>query len=143
LHHRAADGIGFAVAEAMAEAGANLALWYNTNTAAISKGADLASTYASKSKPIKSTFQMHHEYKRPSTQWYKTSASWMFSLQMLEWLFPSRYLSRRWKNIESKCRSMLMVSSFAQVRRRGIQATRSRQPNHHLQHLGAHRQRSS
>lgn len=41
----ASDGIGFAVAEAMAEAGANLALWYNTNDAAISKGAELASKH--------------------------------------------------------------------------------------------------
>lgn len=38
----ASDGIGFAVAEAMAEAGANLALWYNTNPAAIEKGQQLA-----------------------------------------------------------------------------------------------------
>ncbi|KAJ5743995.1 hypothetical protein N7533_008865 [Penicillium manginii] len=38
----ASDGIGFAVAEAMAEAGANLALWYNNNPAAKTKGAELA-----------------------------------------------------------------------------------------------------
>ena len=37
----AADGIGFAVAEAMAEAGANLALWYNTNDVAIAKATQL------------------------------------------------------------------------------------------------------
>lgn len=36
------DGIGFAVAEAMAEAGANLALWYNSNDAVVSKGTKLA-----------------------------------------------------------------------------------------------------
>jgi sorbose reductase len=41
----ASDGIGFAVAEAMAEAGANLALWYNTNNAAVKKGAELASKF--------------------------------------------------------------------------------------------------
>ncbi|KAJ9605437.1 hypothetical protein H2200_010094 [Cladophialophora chaetospira] len=41
----ASDGIGFAVAEAMAEAGANLALWYNTNDAAIEKGKVLSSTF--------------------------------------------------------------------------------------------------
>lgn len=38
----ASSGIGFAVAEAMAEAGGNVALLYNSNDAAISKGADLA-----------------------------------------------------------------------------------------------------
>lgn len=38
----ASDGIGFAVAEAMAEAGASLSLWYNTNNAAIEKGDELA-----------------------------------------------------------------------------------------------------
>lgn len=41
----AADGIGFAVAEAMAEAGANLALWYNTNDVAIAKAAQLQEKY--------------------------------------------------------------------------------------------------
>lgn len=46
----ASDGIGFAVAEAMAEAGANLALWYNTNDAAISKGGQLASKHGIKVK---------------------------------------------------------------------------------------------
>jgi sorbose reductase len=46
----ASDGIGFAVAEAMAEAGANLALWYNSNDAAISKGAQLTSKHGIKVK---------------------------------------------------------------------------------------------
>ena len=41
----ASDGIGFAVAEAMAEAGANLALWYNSDNAAVSKGAHLAAKH--------------------------------------------------------------------------------------------------
>ena len=36
------DGIGFAVAEAIAEAGGDIALWYNTNDAAIEKGENLA-----------------------------------------------------------------------------------------------------
>ncbi|KIW74160.1 hypothetical protein Z517_12570 [Fonsecaea pedrosoi CBS 271.37] len=46
----ASDGIGFAVAETMAEAGANLALWYNTNDAAKSKGQQLASQHGIKVK---------------------------------------------------------------------------------------------
>ncbi|KAE8321630.1 hypothetical protein BDV39DRAFT_212249 [Aspergillus sergii] len=37
----AADGIGLAVAEAMAEAGAHVALWYNSNDAAIKRGEEL------------------------------------------------------------------------------------------------------
>ncbi|KAK1586164.1 short chain dehydrogenase [Colletotrichum navitas] len=41
----AADGIGFAVSEAMAEAGGNVALWYNSNDVAIRKARDLASTH--------------------------------------------------------------------------------------------------
>lgn len=44
----ASDGIGFAVAEAMAEAGAHLALWYNTNNAAVKKGSELAFKYGIK-----------------------------------------------------------------------------------------------
>ncbi len=42
----ASDGIGFAVAEAMAEAGANLALWYNTNPSAQTKGVELAKKFS-------------------------------------------------------------------------------------------------
>ncbi|KAK6528549.1 Sorbose reductase sou1 [Arthrobotrys megalospora] len=41
----AAAGIGFAAVEAFAEAGANVALWYNTNTAAIEKAAELSKAY--------------------------------------------------------------------------------------------------
>lgn len=41
----ASDGIGFAVAEAMAEAGAHLALWYNSNNAAITKGKKLSTKF--------------------------------------------------------------------------------------------------
>ena len=46
----ASDGIGYAVAEGMAEAGADLALWYNTNDAAVSRGAELASKHGIKVK---------------------------------------------------------------------------------------------
>lgn len=38
----ASDGIGYSVVEGMAEAGADVALWYNTNDAAVAKGAALA-----------------------------------------------------------------------------------------------------
>ncbi|CAG7918955.1 unnamed protein product [Penicillium olsonii] len=38
----AADGLGYAVAESMAEAGANVALWYNSNDVAIEKAKALA-----------------------------------------------------------------------------------------------------
>ena len=41
----AGDGIGFAVAEGMAEAGANLAIWYNSNLTAEKKGAELAKKF--------------------------------------------------------------------------------------------------
>lgn len=46
----AADGIGLAVAEAMAEAGANVALWYNTNKAAIDRASDLEKQHNIKAK---------------------------------------------------------------------------------------------
>lgn len=45
-----ADGIGLAVAEAMAEAGANLALWYNSNKACIDRAAELAKQHNIKAK---------------------------------------------------------------------------------------------
>lgn len=49
----AADGIGLAVAEAMAEAGANLALWYNTNDAAVEKAAQLQAEFGMKATAYK------------------------------------------------------------------------------------------
>ncbi|KAK1985046.1 short chain dehydrogenase [Colletotrichum cereale] len=49
----AADGIGFAVSEAMAEAGGNVALWYNSNDGAIQKAQDLASTHKIKTLAYK------------------------------------------------------------------------------------------
>ncbi|PKS13164.1 hypothetical protein jhhlp_000508 [Lomentospora prolificans] len=49
----AADGIGYAVAEGMAEAGANVALWYNSNDAAIAKAAALAGKHGVKASAYK------------------------------------------------------------------------------------------
>ncbi|KAI1269946.1 putative short-chain dehydrogenase [Xylariaceae sp. FL1019] len=49
----AADGIGYAVAEAMAEANAHVALLYNSNDAAIEKAAALAKTHSIKTKAYK------------------------------------------------------------------------------------------
>ena len=46
----AADGIGFAAAEAMAEAGAHVALWYNSNPAAVEKAKQLAATHGVKAQ---------------------------------------------------------------------------------------------
>ncbi|OJJ83229.1 uncharacterized protein ASPGLDRAFT_48626 [Aspergillus glaucus CBS 516.65] len=41
----AADGIGYAVAEVMAEAGGDVALWYNSNDAAVAKAKYLGETH--------------------------------------------------------------------------------------------------
>ncbi|KUI55522.1 putative NADP-dependent mannitol dehydrogenase [Cytospora mali] len=49
----ASDGIGYAVTEAMAEAGAHIALLYNSNDAAISKGEALASKFGIQAKAYK------------------------------------------------------------------------------------------
>ena len=46
----AADGIGLAVAEALAEAGADVALWYKSNSTAIEKAKALESTYGIRSR---------------------------------------------------------------------------------------------
>lgn len=46
----ASEGIGFAVAEAMAEAGANVGLWYNSNDKAIQRGEELAKAHGIKAK---------------------------------------------------------------------------------------------
>jgi sorbose reductase len=49
----AADGIGLAVAEAYAEAGANVALWYNSNDAAITRAEEISKKYSVKAKAWK------------------------------------------------------------------------------------------
>lgn len=46
----AADGIGFAAAEAIAEAGGDLALWYRSNDAAIAKSDALAKKHGIRAK---------------------------------------------------------------------------------------------
>ncbi|CAO2650228.1 Nn.00g015200.m01.CDS01 [Neocucurbitaria sp. VM-36] len=49
----AAEGIGGAVADAMAEAGGNVALWYNSNDAAVQRGSTLAQSHGVKTKAYK------------------------------------------------------------------------------------------
>lgn len=46
----AADGIGLAVAEGYAEAGANVVFWYNTNKVAITKADEVAKLHGVKTK---------------------------------------------------------------------------------------------
>ena len=46
----AADGIGYAVVEGMAEAGAHVAKWYNSNDAAIKAAAALTEKHGIKAK---------------------------------------------------------------------------------------------
>ena len=46
----ASDGIGYAVVEAIAEAGGSVAMWYNSNDAAIAKGEKLAKQHGIKAK---------------------------------------------------------------------------------------------
>jgi sorbose reductase len=44
----AGAGLGLAVAQALAEAGANVAIWYNSNKKAITEAEDIAKTYGVK-----------------------------------------------------------------------------------------------
>ena len=46
----ASDGIGLAVATAMAEAGGDVALWYNSNDAAIARAEEIAKEFGVKAK---------------------------------------------------------------------------------------------
>ncbi|KAK3939548.1 hypothetical protein QBC46DRAFT_409073 [Diplogelasinospora grovesii] len=46
----AAAGIGYAVAQGLAEAGANVAIWYNSNKIALDKAAELEKTFGVKCK---------------------------------------------------------------------------------------------
>lgn len=49
----ASDGIGYAATEALAEAGAHVALWFNTNDAAITKGEALAKEFGVQARSYK------------------------------------------------------------------------------------------
>lgn len=49
----ASDGIGYSVAEGMVEAGADVALWYNSNDAAVSKAATLSKDFGIRAKAYK------------------------------------------------------------------------------------------
>ena len=44
----AGAGIGLAIAQAFAEAGANIAIWYNSNKSAIERAAEIEQTYGVK-----------------------------------------------------------------------------------------------
>lgn len=50
----AAAGIGYGVAEAFAEAGANVAIWYNSNKKALDAAADIEKRYG-----VKCTYSPH------------------------------------------------------------------------------------
>ncbi|KZF25856.1 short-chain dehydrogenase [Xylona heveae TC161] len=57
----AADGIGLAVAEAMAEANANVALWYNSNEAAVERSQALAKIHNVKTAAYKVEVSDHNQ----------------------------------------------------------------------------------
>jgi hypothetical protein len=64
----ASDGIGWAVAEAIAEAGGDVALWYNTNDAAISKGQKLAEKHSIRAKAYQVEVSDHTKVERAIAQ---------------------------------------------------------------------------
>jgi sorbose reductase len=48
----AGAGIGLAVAQALAEAGANVAIWYNSNKKAIAQAENIEKVYGVKCRPL-------------------------------------------------------------------------------------------
>lgn len=60
----ASDGIGWAVAEAIAEAGGNVALWYNSNNAAITKGEQLAKKHGIRAEAYQVEVSDHEAVQR-------------------------------------------------------------------------------
>lgn len=63
-----ADGIGFAVAEAVAEAGANVALWYNSNAVAIERSKELEAKFGIKSKAYQVEVSDHKAVEQAMSQ---------------------------------------------------------------------------
>ena len=60
----ASDGIGWAVAEAITEAGGNVALWYNSNDAAVSKGEQLAKKHGIRAQAYQVEVSDHEAVQR-------------------------------------------------------------------------------
>lgn len=57
----AGAGIGLGVAQALAEAGANVAIWYNSNKKAVQRAEDIANEYGVKCKSIDRADRVDHE----------------------------------------------------------------------------------
>ncbi|EPQ28404.1 uncharacterized protein PFL1_04231 [Pseudozyma flocculosa PF-1] len=60
----ASEGIGFAAAEAVAEAGADVALWYNTNDVAIAKAEQLAKAHGIRAKAYRCEVSNHEAVRK-------------------------------------------------------------------------------
>lgn len=64
----AGAGIGLAVADAFAEAGANIAIWYNSNTSALDRAAELEKKYGIKCKAYPVNVQSAEEVEKAVDQ---------------------------------------------------------------------------
>ena len=58
----AGAGIGLAVAQALAEAGANVAIWYNSNKQAVTEAENIATTYGVKCKSDYISYKTYDTY---------------------------------------------------------------------------------
>ena len=89
------DGIEWAVAEAIAEAGGDMALWCNTKDAAVSKGAGLAKKHGITARAYQVEVSDWQAVERVVGKVVEDLESWMSWLPMLEWRSAKQLQNRR------------------------------------------------
>jgi hypothetical protein len=158
----ASDGIGYAVAEAMAEAGADVALWYNSNNAAIEKANGLEQKCAVKAKayqvPVTDARKVHDTIQQVVSDFgrmdvFVANAGMAISKPLLE-MSLEEYEKLRSVN-SSSCISLASVSDLwltmvvsrrscilCEICRRDLQETRYWQPHHHLKYISTYCERT-
>lgn len=157
-----ADGIGLAVAEAMAEAGANVALWYNSNKAAIERSKELEEKYGIKSKAYQVEVSDHEAVEKTMAETVKDfgklncfvanagmAISKTSTEQTIEEYRKQMSVNRKqWSKFHHLYQRKLKFPSrrcllLRKTCRRHLQESRIWQPHHHIQHFGTHSERSS
>ncbi len=139
----ASDGLGYAAIEAVAEAGADVVLWYNSNDIAIQKAEHLAKTHSIRAKAYQCEVSQVEQV-RASIDKVVADFGRHRRLCRQRRNGPSRSLSwsRRWKSTDDRRRSTLMASSIAQNMSERSSSAKARESDHHIEHVCAHRQRA-
>lgn len=155
----AADGIGLAVAYAIAEAGGNVALWYNSNHAAVTRAEEIAKEFGVKTKAYQVAVENADAVRMNMDQVvddfgkidvFVANAGMAISKPILEQTLPE-YDQQMSVNGQASLygfsKIMLMCCSqwcciLRQIRRSSLQAPGFWKSHHHQLNVCTHRQRA-